>query len=42
MIAAKFVLGRNATTRDVERMGEAVAGEIAKQARAAGEAPAAR
>jgi hypothetical protein len=33
--AAKFVLGRQATSRDVEKLGEAVAKEIADQARAA-------
>jgi hypothetical protein len=33
--AAKFVLGRQATTRDVRQLGEAIAKEIANQARAA-------
>ncbi len=33
--AAKFVLGRQATSRDVQKLGEAVAKEIADQARAA-------
>ena len=37
--AAKFVLGRNATTRDIEKMGEAIAGQIAKYAREKGVAP---
>jgi hypothetical protein len=37
--AAKFVLGRNATTRDVEKMGQAIAQEIAKYARERGVAP---
>jgi len=37
--AAKFVLGRNATTRDVEKMGQAIAQEIAKFARERGVAP---
>lgn len=34
--AAKFVLGRNATQRDIEKMGEAIAQEIAKYARERG------
>jgi hypothetical protein len=33
--AAKFVLGRQATTRDVQKLGDAIAKEIADQARAA-------
>lgn len=33
--AAKFVLGRQATTRDVQHLGEAIAKEIADEARAA-------
>jgi hypothetical protein len=37
--AAKFVLGRNATQRDVEKMGQAIAKEIAKYARERGVAP---
>jgi len=37
--AAKFVLGRNATNRDIEKMGEAIAQEIAKYARERGVAP---
>lgn len=37
--AAKFVLGRNATGRDIEKMGEAIAQEIAKYARERGVAP---
>jgi hypothetical protein len=37
--AAKFVLGRNATTRDIEKMGQAIAQEIAKYARERGVAP---
>ena len=37
--AAKFVLGRNATQRDVEKMGQAIAQEIAKYARERGVAP---
>ena len=37
--AAKFVLGRNATNRDVEKMGQAIAQEIAKYARERGVAP---
>ena len=37
--AAKFVLGRNATTRDIEKMGQAIAQEIAKYAREQGVAP---
>jgi hypothetical protein len=37
--AAKFVLGRNATTRDIEKMGQAIAQEIAKFARERGVAP---
>jgi hypothetical protein len=37
--AAKFVLGRNATSRDVEKMGQAIAEEIAKYARERGVAP---
>jgi hypothetical protein len=37
--AAKFVLGRNATQRDVQKMGEAIAQEIAKYARERGVAP---
>jgi len=37
--AAKFVLGRNATSRDIEKMGTAIAQEIAKYARERGVAP---
>lgn len=37
--AAKFVLGRNATQRDIEKMGQAIAQEIAKYARERGVAP---
>lgn len=37
--AAKFVLGRNATQRDVEKMGQAIAQEIATYARERGVAP---
>lgn len=37
--AAKFVIGRNATTRDIEKMGQAIAKEIAKYAREKGVAP---
>jgi len=37
--AAKFVLGRNATQRDIEKMGQAIAQEIAKYAREKGVAP---
>lgn len=37
--AAKFVLGRNATNRDIEKMGTAIAQEIAKYARERGVAP---
>ena len=37
--AAKFVLGRNATQRDIQKMGEAIAQEIAKYARERGVAP---
>jgi hypothetical protein len=37
--AAKFVLGRNATQRDVQKMGVAIAQEIAKHARERGVAP---
>jgi len=37
--AAKFVLGRNATTRDIEKMGQAIAQEIARYARERGVAP---
>jgi Domain of unknown function (DUF4410) len=37
--AAKFVLGRNATMRDIEKMGQAIANEIAKYAREKGVAP---
>jgi len=37
--AAKFVLGRNATNRDIEKMGQAIAEQIAKYAREKGVAP---
>lgn len=37
--AAKFVLGRNATQRDIEKMGQAIAQEIARYARERGVAP---
>jgi hypothetical protein len=37
--AAKFVLGRNATQRDIQKMGQAIAQEIAKYARERGVAP---
>jgi hypothetical protein len=37
--AAKFMLGRNATNRDVEKMGQAIADQIAKYARERGVAP---
>lgn len=37
--AAKFVLGRDATQRDVERMGKSIAQEVARYARAQGVAP---
>jgi hypothetical protein len=37
--AAKFVLGRNATMRDVQKMGQAIAVQIAKYAREQGVAP---
>ncbi|MCW5892148.1 MAG: DUF4410 domain-containing protein [bacterium] len=36
VIAAKFVLGRNATAKDLQRLGGAIAQEIATRARASG------
>jgi hypothetical protein len=36
VIAAKFVIGRKATDRDLEKLGGAIAGDVAQKARDAG------